>query len=429
MRGGVTALRALVLVLVLAGCSSTRREITSNTGQVTTAEPRVDAGESPLRADGDAIAVDSGSPRTSTDSSTNDSGNARRVTIAGTGDLVLSRRMVRAWEARGDDGLAWMLEGYRSLLGQEEIVYLNLETPLVNDEVPLQVGWPPVLGAPPGVAKVLAEAGVDVVSVANNHAYDQGHAGLGRTLALLDESGVRSVGAGPSVAAAFLPTVFERGQVRVAFLGFTATMNLQVGARGAPPQHVARLWDEARVLEAVTRTRSEADVVVVCAHWSRDFERGVPNGLRRQARRIIDAGADVILGSGPHILHEVERLESARGEAVVAYSLGNVLSSMAFRHRYGRPTHSGYVHPANVIPEARDGVLLKVSLDLSLGSIRIDALEAIPLWTSNNHADHISEGVPLEIRVVRLEEAPESIAQERRPLIETALGGQVQLIP
>lgn len=426
MRGVVAVLRAAQLVLSLTCCSSMSGEITPTTVQSTSSEPPVDAG---LRAvDGDVSTAEPEAPHPTADSSVPDSGSSQRVTIAATGDLVLSRRLVKAWQARGDNGLAWMLQGYRSLLGQEEIVYLNLETPLVNDEVPLQVGWPPVLGAPPGAAEVLAEMGVDVVSLANNHAYDQGHAGLGRTLALLDASGVHAVGAGPTVAAAFEPTVIERGQVRVAFLGFTGPMNLQVGARGAAPQHVARLWDEARVFEAVAQSRNVADLVVVCAHWSRDFQRGVPRGLRRLAHQLVDAGADVIVGSGPHILHEVERLESERGEAVVAYSLGNLLSSMAFRHRYGRPTHSGYVHPANVIPEARDGVLLNVVVDLAGEHIRIETLEAIPLWTSNNYAAHISEGVPPEIRVVPLREAPEAIAQERRPIIESALGDQVELI-
>lgn len=350
----------------------------------------------------------------------------RRVTLAATGDLVFSRRLVKTWEAMGEDGLAQMLAGYASLIREDEITMLNLETPLVDDVVPIQTGWPPVIGAPPGVADVLADIGVDFVSIANNHSYDQGHLGLTRTMALLDAVEIAHAGAGPSADDAFGSRVLDWDGVRVAFLSFTDVMNIRVGARGAERQTVARLWDEERVLESIRRAREGADLVVACLHWSRDFQESIARAQRRRAEALIEAGADVLIGTGPHLLQEVERRPSPRGEAVVAYSLGNLLSSMAFRWSPGEPVARGYVHPANVIPGSRDGVLLRITVELDDdGGVHIAAITAVPLWTINTVEAHREGDAPMEIRVVPLSDAPALAREERLPRITSALGDQV----
>jgi poly-gamma-glutamate synthesis protein (capsule biosynthesis protein) len=329
----------------------------------------------------------------------------------------------------GPDGLAQMLEGYRGLIRDDDLATVNLETPLVDDVVPLQTGWPPVLGAPVGVAHELARAGVDVVSVATNHAYDQGHVGLARTLALLDQAGIAHAGAATTFDAAPGPALIERDGVRVAVLSFTATMNQTSPRRGGATVHVARLWHEERAREAVAAARANADVVVAAFHWSRDFEPAVMPGQRRLARRLVDAGADVILGTGPHTLQQVERLESPRGDAVVAYSLGNLLSSMAFRYQPGQAPPSGYVHPSNVSPAARDGVVLRIPLELDGARIRVGPLQGAPLWTTNTCLAGGRGGAPIEIRVLPLSRAPTEVDRERRPLIGAALGDEVELLP
>ncbi len=328
----------------------------------------------------------------------------------------------------GEQAFDRMLEGWARVLRDEEIVLLNLETPLVDDVVPLRTGWPPILGAPAGLAEALSRSGVDVVSLSNNHAYDQGHLGVARTMELLDAVAIGHSGVGPSVGDAYRPVVVERDGVRVAFLSATAPMNLRPGAAGARPMYVARLWDERRVLSAVIAAREIADVVVLSAHWSRDFAVAPDQGQRRLVRRLIDAGVDVILGAGPHVLHPVERFESPRGEAVVAYSLGNLLSSMAPRYQPGDPPPRGYVHPANVMPAARDGVVLRIGLCLEdQGALRVCHLEATALWTINTERGHRASGAPLALRVVPLNAASAEVRAARGPVVAEALGEDVEL--
>lgn len=363
------------------------------------------------------------------------------VSIAATGDLLVTRRVVKVWRDMGPDGIDQMLAGYRRVLRNDHIATLNLETPLVNDvnrTLPGSPPLPPILGAPPETASALSRTGVDLVSVANNHVYDQGFIGLERTLGLLDSVGIQYAGVGNSREDSYRPTVIRQGEVRVAFLSMTGLVNGRSARRGVHRVFVAGLFVEERVLAAIRAARDDADVVVVCVHWSTDFVSGATGMQRRLARRMVDAGADLILGTGPHVLHEVERMTSDRGDAVVAYSLGNLLSAMALRYQVGGHVNP-HSEPSRVRPEGRDGVVLRVRFEVSHPSteptshqpgqtLRATTLEAVPLWTHNNYAENQTHGEPFEIRVVPLSEVPAALARERRTRIAEALGDEVDLL-
>lgn len=363
---------------------------------------------------------------------------SRVVTIAASGDLVLNPHAMRAIEDDGEEGYENLLRGYAAALEEDEIVFVNLEQPLVNDRVPLDSGWPrqdtsrprrsPILGTTPALAEALAAAGVDVLSVANNHAYDQGRAGLARTLEEIERVGLLGVGAAAGEGAAdgaYEPVVVEAHGVRVAFVAFTEFVN-QRPTDGAPAR-VARL-NEERVRSSLERARASADLVVASVHWSRDFLTEARPGERRHARRLIEEGADVILGTGPHVLHRVERQQSARGEAVVAYSLGNVVSGMGRTYRVGHRPRA-FVHPANVTPEARDGVILRIRIRLDNQQIVVESIAAEALWTRNSWLAHRYEDAPHRVAVERLAEVDADVRAERRPLIAAALGDAVTLSP
>ena len=352
---------------------------------------------------------------------------AARVRLSGAGDLVLNPHAMRSIADDGPDGYSNLLVGYRAAIREDEIAFVNLEQPLVDDVVELDPGWPrqdpsrprrsPILGATPPLADALAEAGVDVAGLANNHAYDQGRDGLRRTLEELARVGIDPVGAAESTDAAFAPTIVEREGHRVAFVGFSEFFNQR--ARDGSDYAAARLADDERVRRAIVRAREEADVVVVAVHWSRDFLTEPRPSERRLARELVEMGADIIWGTGPHVLHPVERVESARGEALIAYSLGNVASGMGRTYRLGHPP-TGFMHPANVTPEARDGAVIHVELDLSDG-VRIVELTVEPLWTDNNWLAHRRDDVPHRIRVFRLADTDEATRAERGPIIAAAL--------
>jgi hypothetical protein len=165
-------------------------------------------------------------------------------------------------------------------------------------------------------ARVFAATGVDAVSVANNHAFDYGPEGQHDTRIALEEAGVAVTGGAGEV------TVLERAGVRVALVA------------AAPYTWCEDLRDGQHLVRVVRQARERADVVVVALHlgaegtaaahtpshteWYLGENRGNP---RRLAHALVDAGADLVVGSGPHV---VRGIEFYRGH-LVAYSLGNLV--------------------------------------------------------------------------------------------------------
>jgi hypothetical protein len=168
--------------------------------------------------------------------------------------------------------------------------------------------------APPAFSQLLKTAGFDVLNMANNHAYDFGPAGRAQTVAALTRVGLRSTGAPNQI------TVLESQGTKVAFLGF------------APYPWAARLDRIPAAVALVKKAAKEADLVVVAIHAGAEGSTAdhVPHGTemflgenrgnsRAFAHAVINAGADLVVGSGPHVLRGVEQYHGH----LIAYSLGN----------------------------------------------------------------------------------------------------------
>jgi len=238
------------------------------------------------------------------------------VTLAFAGDVHAEGASGRAIRAG--------LPSIRDALGRADVTVVNLETAVTGRGTPADKRF--VFRAPAATLPALEDAGVDVVSLANNHGLDFGSVGLTDTLAAARAAGLPLVGLGEDEDAAYAAHVVEvRGQ-RIAVLGATQVLDGQYvdawTARGDAPG-MASAKRVGRLLEQVRRSRSEADTVVVHLHWG---EERNPCPLPRQqelAQRLVDAGADVVVGGHAHVLLGGGML----GEAYVDYGLGNFVFS------------------------------------------------------------------------------------------------------
>ncbi len=351
-------------------------------------------------------------------------GDGVRVRITAGGDLLLHIKVVAAAEHHG---WARTVEELAPLIRPDEIAFANLETPLVNDVNEVVTGSPPVLGAPSEAAQALADAGFDLMGCANNHAYDQRAIGLARTIEAVRTAGMKCVGAATTVDDAYEPTVVVKNGKRIAFIGVSQRLNRGPGSP-EPEAFVARMEEDERVLRTIAQARETADLVVVAVHWSHDFHDHPSWSQRRRAQRWVEAGVDLILGTGPHVLQTVSRAESARGDAVVAYSLGNLLSNQGQRWE-PRRSLSPDAHPAVRLPETRDGALLRVSFSWREGKLVAAPLQAVPLWTENNFWTWwFDRDQPHDIRVRALAAVDPTVRAARVGPIQEALGGAVTLV-
>jgi len=234
-----------------------------------------------------------------------------------------------------------------------DLVVGNLESPLTGREGPLRPG-PYRLPAPPGIAPVLREAGFDLLSLANNHTLDVGPPGLRDTHAALVATGIAATGAGPDATTAYSLTIRRINGLSLALFGFNDVADPQ----DTPDEgeNWGRAWLNETALEAVHSVRSRVDVVIVLVHWGCEYDPHPTPRQREWGRRLVAAGADLVLGSHPHIIQPVEIVDvaididvvgdekprfltSATRRGVVAYSLGNFL----FDQPYDPETSAGLV--------------------------------------------------------------------------------------
>ena len=215
------------------------------------------------------------------------------------------------------EGMRHPLQRIARLFREADVGFANLEMPLSR-----RARFRGAFRGNPRFADALAWAGVNVVSIANNHTLDAEGNGLDDTIAALEKAGVASVGAGKTLRAACRPLVLERKGTRVAFLAYSQWSGIEGPSAFArnDASGVAPL-DPELVCKDVARARRTADVVIVSAHWGSENEKVVDPAIRRFAHAIIEAGADVILGHHPHLPQGVELHQGKP----IFYSLGNLL--------------------------------------------------------------------------------------------------------
>ncbi len=242
-----------------------------------------------------------------------------RVLLAAVGDVMLGRSVGARLEAEGAEVA---FAGVRDILAGADIAVANLESAVGVTGAPAPKAY--TFRAPPVAVEALALAGIDLVSLANNHSLDYGPESLAETRALLAEAGILSPGAGPNRAAAHAPATVEREGLTIAFLAYVTVPvergGYDPGTWDASDDTPGVAWlDIPTMAEEIAAARRDADLVVVLLHFGLEWEPEPSDAQREQARAAIDAGATLVIGSHPHVLQPLE----AYGDGLIAYSLGN----------------------------------------------------------------------------------------------------------
>lgn len=238
-------------------------------------------------------------------------GDAAEVTLAFAGDVHFARQL----SARAKPG---GLVGVTRLMGSADVAMVNLETSIGTHGRPLAKLY--TFQAPPSVLGALADAGVDVVTQANNHSVDYGRAGLRDAVVAKATSRVKIVGLGATLPEAIAPYVTTVNGTTIAFFGVDAFRPLPAWRGSSSKAGVAVWkWNRSAILAAIADWDTRADVVVVYVHWGEEYDTCPRPVQRRIANNLITAGADVIVGAHPHVLQGV----GFKRGALVAYSLGN----------------------------------------------------------------------------------------------------------
>ncbi|MGH3681003.1 MAG: CapA family protein [Natronosporangium sp.] len=206
------------------------------------------------------------------------------------------------------------------VLAAADLAMVNLETAVTTGGTPEPKAFH--FRAPPAAYQAVRAAGVDVVSLANNHALDYGRDGLADTLAHARDADVPVVGAGVDAAAAYAPWVADVSGVRIAYLALSQVAELWESWRaGDERSGIAYAMDAERAVAAVEAARAAADLVVVFMHWGVEGSDCPDGRMTGFAAELSAAGADLVVGSHAHLMLG----DGWLGRTFVQYGLGNFL--------------------------------------------------------------------------------------------------------
>jgi len=242
---------------------------------------------------------------------------SKPVTITLAGDVLLDRGVKNLIYNGGYEAVLSALD-MRPFI-DADIAMINLEFPFSDRGTPLDKEY--TFRGDPKHVSFLTEMGVDIVSLANNHALDYGTDAFLDTLDLLDGIGVRYIGAGRDLNDAKRYELYDIDGFTVAFVCASRVVPDYSWYAGDNAPGVFATYDPADLNGQITLAAAEADFVIVYVHWGVE-KNDTPEAYQRElAKGYIDSGADAVIGSHPHVL---QGFEFYKGRPII-YSLGNFI--------------------------------------------------------------------------------------------------------
>ncbi len=261
-----------------------------------------------------------------------DSSYTEKITIMCTGDNLIHEALFNDAESESESryyDFRPMYEIVKPYIEAADLATVNMETPLATS-----IGNPsgyPHFNSPKGAGYVLLDSGFDVINHANNHIMDMGADGVIATLDYWSQYDMPVVGAYRNSDDMYTMRVIEVNGISVAFLGICEFTNYDVPSGSSV--RIPMFDDSELVKELIEKAKSEADVVVVHAHWGEENEDVVTETMSKYAQLMVDWGADIIFGNHTHIVQDLEVLtrESDGQLCPVILSNGNFISGQKER--------------------------------------------------------------------------------------------------
>jgi poly-gamma-glutamate synthesis protein (capsule biosynthesis protein) len=218
----------------------------------------------------------------------------------------------------------------KGIIDDADFTVANLELTLAG---PPFKGYPK-FSSPDALAYSIKKAGIDILTTANNHSCDRGKEGLLRTIKILDSLGIKHTGTFRDTADKKLnhPLFVKKNGFKIAFLNYTYGTN---GLRVSPPASVNYIrWKKIKQ-DIKNAQKAKPDQIIVLFHWGKQYESQPNDGQEKLFNYCKALGANIVIGSHPHVLQKMEWNKKENKESLVAYSLGNFISNQRKRKRDG----------------------------------------------------------------------------------------------
>lgn len=283
----------------------------------------------------------------------------------------------------------------KNTLSRGDWVMGNLETTLAGADLGGYTGYP-MFNAPAELLDAIKAGGFNILTTANNHSLDRGAQGVIRTIKNIRDRGLHSTGTFPSEAEANKILIVNKNNIAMAILAYS------YGTNGIPfppgKNYLVNIIDEQKIIKDIAKAKKQgADVITICLHFGAEYQRQPNPQQKKLVENLIKAGADIILGSHPHVVQpyqtfQVPEKNGKSRTAVAIYSMGNFISNQTRKY-----TDIGVIFQVNIRKKFPDK------------TIEITKVDAFPTWV-NRYPDNNK----LNFRVLPIAEV---LAQKKDPIL------------
>ena len=283
----------------------------------------------------------------------------------------------------------------KSYISNADIAIGNLETTFAGGNKAYS-GYP-TFNSPPQLAKDVQNLGIDVLTTSNNHSMDSGYNGLINTIDTLDNLGISHTGTFKSEEDKNKILIKDVNGIKIAFLSYTYGTNGISIPKGK--EYCINLINKDLIKKQLESAKAQnPDVICVSMHWGIEYKLQPNTEQKDLADYLFENGADIILGSHPHVLEPMEKRtvtlsDGTKKDGFVIYSLGNFISAQKDKY-------------------TKDSIILNLKITKhSQGNITIDSYDYTPIYMQDNGANATNryELVDLEKKIKDYENGDKSI--------------------
>ncbi len=308
---------------------------------------------------------------------------SEEISIIAAGDIMFHMPQVKGAYKNGSYDFKNSFKYIKDILAEGDLKIANLETTTAGKN--LGYSGYPRFNSPDEVVRDIKDCGFNLLNINNNHSLDKGKQGLISTIDNLNRNEIKYIGANYENQDKYI--IEEIRGVRLGILSYSYGYNgLEGNYSKSELASVINKLDEKKVKEDIDFIKGKVDMVIVYVHWGNEYKTEPSDNQVNWAEKMMSFGADIILGSHPHVVQKSDKINQDGKNKYVVYSMGNFISNQNYQS-----TKSNYV---------KDGLMVKLVLekDFETGRVDIKNIDYIPTWTYkynlNGRTNH--EIIPIE---------------------------------
>ncbi|WP_066499347.1 CapA family protein [Abyssisolibacter fermentans] len=305
--------------------------------------------------------------------------NVVQASLLAAGDIMFHSTQLKAGYDKQTKSYNFdsFFKSIKPYVQEADLAICNFESVTAGDKYRF-TGFP-TFNTPDSAIGSIKNAGFDVLTTANNHCLDKRESGLFRTIDVIKEYNLKSTGTYKDDNHEIL--IQDVNGIKMAILSYTYGCNgFENNMEKAKLEKMVNIIDEEKIKDEIKKAEDAGvDLVIMCMHWGYEYNRHPSDIQKNLAKKMIEWGADIILGSHPHVVQDAEIVKHNGEDKFIIYSMGNLISNQR-RETMGGIKNKEYTE---------DGLMIRLNLekDIKANKTIIKAIEYIPTWVNRYKTD------------------------------------------